>query len=156
LPVWQDCLENFALKRPILGFGYTTFWTPDRITKVSDEAGWGVSAAHSAYLELLLDLGVPGVALYLALTILSLLIIRTRLAQGKDPHLVFCGSILWGLLIIGVTESELPFRNSPIYFYSLLALLLPYIVTDRNKEAIQSGMRTALDAVSGSATGIKI
>jgi exopolysaccharide production protein ExoQ len=134
LPMWQDCIEDYAMKRPILGFGYTTFWTADRITRISDAEGWGVAAAHSAYLEMLLDLGVPGVALYVTLLILSLLTIRRRMAHGKDPHLVFCASILCGLATIGLTESELPFRNSAIYFYSLLALLLPYAVARGNPE----------------------
>jgi exopolysaccharide production protein ExoQ len=129
VPMWQDCFENYALKSPILGFGYTTFWTPNRISKVSDDAGWGVAAAHSAYLELLLDLGFPGLVLYIILATMALLIIRERLAQGRDRHLIFCGSLICGLLIIGVTESELPFRTSAIYFYDLVGFLLPFVMT---------------------------
>lgn len=132
VPMWQDCFESYALKSPILGYGYTTFWTPDRISMVSYEAGWGVSAAHSAYLELLLDLGVPGVVLYLTLASMALRIIRKRLSQGRDPHLIFCASLICGLLIIGATESELPFRASAIYFYSLVSVFLPFVVADKN------------------------
>jgi hypothetical protein len=34
------------------------------------------------------------------------------------------------LLVIGITESELPFRSSSIYFYALIAYLLPFINYD--------------------------
>jgi exopolysaccharide production protein ExoQ len=128
VPLWQDCFEHYVLDRPMLGFGYSTFWTRDRITKVSNDQGWGVSAAHSAYLELLLALGLPGLLLYLTLIFFSLRMIRKRLAIRKNRHLVFCACLIWGLLVIGATESEVPFRNSSIYFYSLIAFLLPFVI----------------------------
>jgi O-antigen ligase len=147
MPMWQDVFEHYAVTRPMTGFGYTTFWTPDHITKISDDAGWGVSAAHSAYLEVLLDLGVPGLVLYLALTVTSLYIVRRRMAVSKAPHLVFCASLICGLLIIGVTESELPFRSSAIYFYSVVALLLPF-ATERSERhfavRVQNSCRPSL------------
>ena len=94
------------MDRPILGFGYSTFWTRDRITKVSNDQGWGISAAHSAYLELLLALGLPGLLLYMALVFFSLAMIKKRLTHRQNRHLVFCASLIWGLLVIGATESE--------------------------------------------------
>jgi exopolysaccharide production protein ExoQ len=130
VPLWQDCIENYVLDRPIRGFGFSTFWTRDRITKVSNDQGWGISAAHSAYIELLLALGLPGLILYLSFVVFSLQAIRRRLAAGGDRHLVFCCSLICGLLVIGITESELPFRSSSIYFYALIAYLLPFINYD--------------------------
>jgi exopolysaccharide production protein ExoQ len=137
VPLWQDCFEHYVLDRPILGFGYSTFWTRDRITKVSNDQGWGVSAAHSAYLELLLGLGLPGLLLYVALIFFSLRMIRKRLADHKNRHLVFCASLIWGLLVIGATESEVPFRNSSIYFYSLIAFLLPFVIDGAHDEGLR-------------------
>jgi hypothetical protein len=110
VPLWQDCIENYVLDRPIRGFGFSTFWTRDRITKVSNDQGWGI--------------------LYLLFVVFSLQAIRRRLAAGGDRHLVFCCSLICGLLVIGITESELPFRSSSIYFYALIAYLLPFINYD--------------------------
>lgn len=124
IPMWDQCLA-FVGSRPLLGFGYTTFWTAPRIAEVSSTAGWGVSAAHSAYLEVLLDLGCLGLMLYLSLTVAALRLALSRLLREHSPELLFSISVVVALLVIGVTESELPFRSSAVYFYTLSGLLMP-------------------------------
>lgn len=64
IPLWQLCLEYIG-KRPVVGYGFDSFWTPDHIKTISAHEGWAVPASHNGFLELLLGLGALGLALYL-------------------------------------------------------------------------------------------
>lgn len=58
-PLWASLIEKVA-ERPLLGYGYQGFWTPDRIYEVSLEQEWTVPSAHSAFLDVLLHTGLLG------------------------------------------------------------------------------------------------
>jgi len=60
--LWELLLK-YAVKRPLTGYGYRSFWTPAMINDVSDELYWGISSSHSVYLEALLSVGLVGVLL---------------------------------------------------------------------------------------------
>jgi exopolysaccharide production protein ExoQ len=70
-PLWSECLRYVA-RSPLLGAGYDCFWTPEHVEAVSTSQDWGVSEAHSAPLELLLGVGVVGLALFLWILLLGL------------------------------------------------------------------------------------
>ena len=65
LPIWEVVTPHI-LDRPLLGYGYGGFWTGKRIDAVSDDIGWAISAAHSAWFEAALDGGLVGVAVLAA------------------------------------------------------------------------------------------
>jgi O-antigen ligase len=71
MPVWEECL-TYVNRRPLLGYGFFSFWTPDRILRISDEAGWGVPGAHNGYFEIVLSLGIVGGAVYVAILLLAM------------------------------------------------------------------------------------
>jgi exopolysaccharide production protein ExoQ len=60
-------LYPYVEEKPLTGFGYGAFWTPDRVDKISDSQRWGIGEAHSSYLDVLLALGLPGLLLIGAL-----------------------------------------------------------------------------------------
>jgi O-antigen ligase len=60
--LWRECLEYIA-ERPVLGYGFNAFWTPDRVEEIGSVEQWGVAEAHSLYLEMLLDGGGVGLGL---------------------------------------------------------------------------------------------
>jgi exopolysaccharide production protein ExoQ len=61
--LWRDLLD-YLQQRPLAGYGYGGFWTPARISIISDDQHWSITSSHSEYLEIALDLGVIGLALY--------------------------------------------------------------------------------------------
>ncbi|MCU1262470.1 MAG: hypothetical protein JWO80_5355, partial [Bryobacterales bacterium] len=77
IPLWQECLRFFK-ERPILGYGFGAFWTPDTTSDVSvpPEMAWFplserkiadnlyVDAAHNTYLEMALGTGLVGASLF--------------------------------------------------------------------------------------------
>lgn len=66
LPLWNILLgmEN----NPLLGTGYESFWTIDRLTYIWS-LGYTALQAHNGYIDTYLNLGLAGVAFFLALII---------------------------------------------------------------------------------------
>jgi O-antigen ligase len=124
LPLWQDLWSHYITKSPILGYGYASFWTNRHIDALSDEQGWGIAAAHSGYLEVMLDGGVVGETLYVLLLITILgCAIRNYRATGAADY-AFAGALLAVFLIDGITESLVITRISPIFAYSTISFVM--------------------------------
>ncbi len=64
--IWSHVIESIV-RRPLLGYGYDAFWQglkgPSLL--ITSEVGWQVPHSHNGYLEVLLALGVVGLALFL-------------------------------------------------------------------------------------------
>ena len=46
--LWQTLLQ-YVYERPLLGFGYGSFWTPQRLEVLTQREGWVFGSAHSEY-----------------------------------------------------------------------------------------------------------
>ncbi len=77
LPYWAD--------RPILGYGYDSFWEPVHILEVARSQGWIVGSSHNQLIGMLLDLGVVGCTLLVAVLLSSLWI---AIANARRDHAV--------------------------------------------------------------------
>lgn len=63
--IWALSLASIALK-PILGYGYSAFWTGSaEALRIDAAINWTVPHAHNAYIELALEMGLVGLGLYL-------------------------------------------------------------------------------------------
>jgi O-antigen ligase len=51
-------------QRPVLGYGFNGFWSPEFAAGVSVD-GWFPTQAHNGYIDLSLDLGVVGVTIFI-------------------------------------------------------------------------------------------
>ena len=60
-------LLRYAADRPILGYGYDSFWEPVHILEIARSQGWIVGSSHNAYIGMLIDLGAVGCALFFLL-----------------------------------------------------------------------------------------
>jgi O-antigen ligase len=61
--IWKAVLSFHT--NPIIGTGYDSFWLGGRIEKVWQIIGYkGISQAHNGYLQVYLELGIIGVALW--------------------------------------------------------------------------------------------
>jgi O-antigen ligase len=99
--IWPEVL-SFANQRFWLGYGYESFWTSGRIETISDELGWGLREAHNGYLEILLGIGLVGVALSLAVAATGLMAsIRSWRRTGDAAYTFPIGLIVFGLLNAG-------------------------------------------------------
>ena len=66
VPLWQLAIQAIEAK-PILGYGYFAFWNANSPTVqyIWDQIGWPAEHSHDAYLDVLLQLGVVGLILYI-------------------------------------------------------------------------------------------
>jgi len=120
IPLWAECLKYFQ-RKPFFGYGYGSFWTGDRIVKVSDSVGWAAGEAHSAYLELLLNLGLIGALFYVALLLLAT---KRSLAISKSSPrtcFTFFSLLLVFCLLNGLLESA-AVAPTLLMFLSFVAL----------------------------------
>jgi exopolysaccharide production protein ExoQ len=66
LRIWNLCL-SYVSQQPLLGYGYDSFWTVNNIVQLSSVVGWGLKSTHSAYIELLLSVGITGTITFLSM-----------------------------------------------------------------------------------------
>jgi O-antigen ligase len=92
-PVWES-LIGYAAARPLLGYGYGTFWTPARIQAISKEQGWDVGDAHLDYLNVLLEVGILGVVLFILIQILAIRRYSQLYKATHDPDYAFAYAFL--------------------------------------------------------------
>ena len=63
LSIWTECLSLLAA-RPLLGYGYGSFWSEERVREMADRLGLLVLHAHNGYLDVALNTGLVGCAVF--------------------------------------------------------------------------------------------
>ncbi len=93
--LWQVLMQHVS-ERPLLGYGYGGFWTPQRLTALVQHEGWALGSAHSQYFEVLLQLGVVGLTAFCATAAAAFL----RLVRGYWRHHVDGHAFAAALLVL--------------------------------------------------------
>jgi O-antigen ligase len=112
--LWKT-LTPYIRERPLTGYGFGAFWTPDHTSDISASQGWGVAEAHSGYLDVLLDLGAPG------LLFLTLALISTWIAARREVLLYSSSTFTLAILTFAVLSSltESPAYSAPEFVFPL-------------------------------------
>jgi O-antigen ligase len=113
--LWRFALEAIR-KRPYLGYGHGVFWTPARIQEALQRLRWGADSSHSTYLDHLLNTGLPGLALFLA--VLATGALHALWLPAHDA--VFLVSFFVMLAFEGLFESTLVAPNFRSFSFFLL------------------------------------
>lgn len=110
--LWSAVLDRIGA-RPWLGYGYDAFWVRSReaggpAVEVAEQIGWLARHAHNGFLDVALDLGTIGLALFLA----PLVGFGSRVVRGlggRNPrlHLVWPAVFLAYWVLSNLTESPL-------------------------------------------------
>jgi O-antigen ligase len=107
VPLWEELLNGYVHTRPLMGHGYGAFWTPNRIFEVSDSQGWAVASSHSSYVDLLLNVGYIGAALYLSAALLALNSLCRLELQRAGPGYGFMAILMIYALVAGLLETTI-------------------------------------------------
>lgn len=91
LEIW-DALWPYAMERPVLGYGWESFWTTRNVDLVADEIGFPVLMAHSSWLELALGIGVVGLGLAIWALLASLSVTAVRHSPACSRGKLAAGS----------------------------------------------------------------
>ena len=117
--LWLATLDLIKQK-PLLGWGYMATWVPTdpQIAAIWEEFGWRVPNAHSAYLDVTLQLGLVGLGLLLTIIAVAW---QRALACCKDGSLPlgwFSLMFIVGALTYSISETGLG-QNQSMYWLLL-------------------------------------
>jgi O-antigen ligase len=118
--IWED-VGGFIADRPMLGYGYASFWTPNRITDISAQEHQGVPNSHCTYIDYLLTLGSVGLAAYSLLLLTGIWYAFKFHRQTRNPVFAYCGVLLLFCVLDGFLESEM-ITGGLLLFLCLTAL----------------------------------
>jgi exopolysaccharide production protein ExoQ len=106
---------------PLVGAGFSTFWSGRRLVQVEQALGGLVIQAHNGYLDTYLNGGLVALGLLVVLLGLSYRRVRERLALGTpDARLRF--TILFVAIVHNFTEATF-FKLSLLWFVTVFALM---------------------------------
>jgi O-antigen ligase len=116
IPLWQT-LWPFARQRLLLGWGYAGFFNADvkemqYIWKIIE---WKAPNAHNGYLDIMLQIGVIGLGLYLWVwsraIVLSIKILRTPGGAKEFPVGIWAGLFMLVNVALNMDEGPLPYQD---------------------------------------------
>jgi len=100
--IWPEVI-SFIQQRPLTGYGFESFWSPDHIETISSACGWGLREAHNAYLEIALGMGLIGLSLLLTAIGTAFWTAGSCYLRDKDSTYAFpLGMIVFGLINAGL------------------------------------------------------
>jgi O-antigen ligase len=113
--IWPEVM-HFIEQRPLCGYGYESFWTPQNIERVSTAVEWAVREAHCSYLEVILWLGVIGLVLGLiAIGLTTIFAARHYFRTGQPTFAMLVGMV--GFTLVDMTmESGMVVTMAVVFF----------------------------------------
>ena len=122
VPLWSSLLEPIS-QRPLLGYGYHGFWTPDRIYEVSLEQEWTVPTAHSVLLDVVLSTGLLGGTIFVFGVLVTCRRTATRCLETNAPTDGFVFALFVYAFVGSIFESGFSQPNGFEPFITGTALL---------------------------------
>lgn len=143
--IWEFAISSLKL-RPWLGYGFAAFWGTNSIQGLvhDSQIEWAANAAHShnGYLDNALTVGIPGLALIVAIFVIAPLrnfSVAAELEQEQPLAKFFLRIWLFGIYLSSM-ESFLLDRADPIWFTFLVGVFgLHYIARFRPASARREG-----------------
>lgn len=120
--IWETCLDYFVL-RPVHGYGFNSFWTPNHIGEFAQVVGIGIIGAHSAYFDLLLNVGLVGFIICVFILTLGIRCAFTRCRKGREKGYGFLLMLLVFSATHGLLESAVMQMSSFATFLLICGLL---------------------------------
>jgi exopolysaccharide production protein ExoQ len=102
--IWAQLWE-YVRQRPVVGYGYNSFWSPERLLEVALRQGFASPSAHSGLLEVTLSLGVVGGVLLLVVLMLAVIRAVRAWQHHRQIEYAFMAAALVALCVNITTES---------------------------------------------------
>jgi O-antigen ligase len=110
IPLWKDLFLNFYLTKPFLGHGYGTLWMQESFrVLMQNRHGWPyqVYFADNGFLDILLNLGAVGLALFLMILFVAAYKTIQKMVKTHSWKYVFTFAILIYVVIGNLAYSFL-------------------------------------------------
>lgn len=135
--IWDRLFQAIS-ERPLIGHGYRAFWESDYAVDLMTISGFFASHSHNGYLDMLLDLGAVGLAVFLAACLEAAARLARSAMRGNllaEAHLV----LMTTCLFIGFS-GQVVLRPNTIYFV-LISLPVIYASGLSRSRSAGSGFR---------------
>ena len=122
MPLWS-ALIGLAGSHILQGWGYMAFFTPENpeVDLIHRAIGWDAPEAHQGYLDIVLQLGLPGLILAVALIVRTLALALAAVRAATPPWATLAVVVVLTLAITSTVETVL-LRAGNIY-----SLVLPLL-----------------------------
>jgi exopolysaccharide production protein ExoQ len=104
VPLWNFLWEQTAGHR-MQGFGWGAFWVVERTLSVHDVLGWYPRHAHNAYLQVVVNVGLVGLAIVLAIGVWALVRTIRLVERTGQSEFSALAAVLIGIFVNGVGEA---------------------------------------------------
>lgn len=123
LPLWEELMDHIQ-DRPIFGYGYLGFWDAERVEELADIFAWEIPHGHNMYLDVILDVGMIGLVLYIGFLLTVLLASWNVYVRGQ-PGAAFVFGLTCTVIVHGGAESlfKLPTFAAFMLYSSVFRLL---------------------------------
>ncbi|NBB63343.1 O-antigen ligase family protein [Pseudomonas sp. ODNR1LW] len=140
--IWEQLIPLVA-DRPIFGYGFAMFRQPEVFDRFV-HASWDVSSTHSTYLELCLNIGIPG-----TLALVTLILSRLFAKVGPSPtsngqRRTQALEIIIITLVLVASALDAGMMLAPIVLWPLLLMALPLSPSRAPKPSANPTPRHAL------------
>jgi len=124
--LWREVFDTYISDRPLLGYGYNSFWTVDHVNRVSDAVGFIPGNAHSAFFDVFLGLGFFGILAYVLFNVAALVRAVRCYWNTGDLTYGFFSMLLLFALFHGLTESTFLFPSMTTFISMLILARLAF------------------------------
>jgi len=149
--LWADCIA-IGMHHPVLGAGYMGFWNKRNIEEIAARNTNAPQEAHNGYVEVFLELGLVGVAIFAPVIITGILNAWRKMRRHFQLGQL-CIMMLVMMYLHNYSESGFPRPTYLTWFGFLLAVInLSPALMDRQPETVPIS-RGKYFQLSASATG---
>lgn len=110
-------------ERPVFGWGYMAFWVPEtsRVAYIHNQIGWPAPNAHNGYLELVVSVGLVGLAGFIVMGVWTLRRAIGALARTDDLAALLI-IVTVQLLVANLTESFM--IGASVFGWNIFSILV--------------------------------
>ena len=104
----------YIFERPVLGWGYAAFWSTQNPAAfaIADALNWYAPEAHNGALEILLSIGLVGLAFTVYLWGRAIRLSLRAMRTPESAMAITCISSCAGILLVGISEEVLVYPGA--------------------------------------------
>jgi exopolysaccharide production protein ExoQ len=138
--IWAAVMVSIA-ERPWLGYGYNAFWQEwsGPSAAVLSAVGWETPHSHNGVLDLWLDLGAVGIAVFITGLVVATRASVLRARHADTPADVWPLVFLAFLILINISESIVLKQHNLFWVLYVAILSAPRATSSRRRRVLSRG-----------------
>ena len=122
--VWAALIPHI-FDRPFTGYGFAVMRGGDLVSQFTSNLNWGVRSTHNSYIELLLNIGIPGGIAWIAFLLGRVFSKLTTVPSDPAMRVARNRQVAIMLMILFGAITEAGQMLAPLAMWTILVLMLP-------------------------------